>query len=309
MLTEIYMPEIKAENKEKNKATFVVEPLSQGYGMTIGNALRRVLLSSLEGAAPIGIRIKGVSHEFSTIQGVKEDVVEILLNIKKLRVKLTGDEPQTVKINVKGAKKVTAADIEAPSQVEVVNKDLLIATLDGDKNEFIMEIDIDNGRGYESLEKRSEEEAKVNTIALDALYSPVTRVRYNVEATRLGKVIDLDKLVMEIETDGSINPEEAFKKASSILVEQFSILSGAKKAAPKEKPEPKEEKKSSDVKAIQIEEIGLSARAMNAFIANDIKTVGDAMLVGKEELSELKGLGDKAIEELNDKIREFGVEI
>ncbi len=309
MLTEIYMPEIKAENKEKNKATFVVEPLSQGYGMTIGNALRRVLLSSLEGAAPIGIRIKGVSHEFSTIQGVKEDVVEILLNVKKLRVKLTGDEPQTVKINVKGAKKVTAADIEAPSQVEIVNKDLLIATLDGDKNEFVMEIDIDNGRGYESLEKRSEDGVKVNTIALDALYSPVTRVRYNVEATRLGKVIDLDKLVMEIETDGSIDPEEALKKASSILVEQFSILSGAKKAAPKEKPEPKEEKKSSDVKAIQIEEIGLSARAMNAFIANDIKTVGDAMLVGREELSELKGLGDKAIEELNDKIREFGVEI
>ena len=309
MLTEIYMPEIKIENKEKNQATFVVEPLSQGYGMTIGNALRRVLLSSLEGAAPVAIRIKGVSHEFSTIPGVKEDVVEILLNIKRLQVKLNGDDPQTVKINVKGAKKITAADIEAPSQVEIVNKDLVIATMDGDKSEFVMEIDIERGKGYESLEKRSENEKNINTITLDALYSPVVRVRYNVETTRLGKVIDLDKLIIEIETNGSIKPEEALKKASAILVEQFSIISGAKKVAPVASEAPKEEKKSNNVKSIQIEEIGLSARAMNAFLANDIKTVGDAMLVGREELSELKGLGDKAIEELNDKIREFDVEI
>lgn len=310
MLHEIYLPEIKTEKKEGNKATFAIEPLSPGYGNTLGNALRRVLLSSLVGAAPVGVRIKGVSHEFSTVPGVKEDVVEIILNIKKLRAKLHSDEPQIVKINVKGAKKVTAADIEAPSQVEIINKDLHIATLDGDKAELSMEIDIDKGRGYETVEKAKAEKSQLNTIDLDVMYSPVKKVRYDVEATRKGKVIDLDKLVLDIETDGEVTPEDALKEASLILVDQFNLLAG-KTEAPKEKKEVQsgDDKKKMDAAKIQIEELDLSARAMNAFLANEIKTVGEAMEIGGDKLSRMKGLGKKAIEELNEKIKEFDLEL
>lgn len=310
MLQEIYLPEIKIEKKEGNKVIFAVEPLSPGYGNTLGNALRRVLLSSLIGYAPVGVRVKGVSHEFSTISGVKEDVVEIILNIKKLRVKLHGDEPQTIKINVKGAKKVTAADIEVPSQAEIINKDLHIATLDGDKSELSMEIDVERGRGYEPVEQSKSENSKLNTIALDAMYSPVRRVRYEVEATRKGKIIDLDKLILEVETDGIITPKEALAEASEILVDQFSLLAG-KKEAPKEIKETNidDNKKKQDAQQIQIEELDLSARAMNAFLANEIKTVGEALEIGGDKLSKMKGLGRKAIEELNKKIKEFDLEL
>lgn len=307
MLQEIYLPSIKTEKKDGHKAVFSIEPLSQGFGYTLGNSLRRVLLSSLVGTAPVGVRIKGVSHEFSTISGVKEDVVEIILNLKQLRAKLNSEEPQTVKINAKGPKKITAADIEAPSQVEIINKDLYLATLD-DKAELSMEIDIDKGRGYEVTEKRKEE-LKANTIELDAMYSPVKRVKFDVEATRSGKVIDLDKLVLEVETDGIISPEDAIKEAAEVLVEQFSLLSGKKEAPKKEISEPKENKKKPSADSIQIEELDLSARAMNAFLANDIKTVGEAQAIGSETLSKMKGLGKKAIEELNEKIRDFNLEL
>ncbi len=309
MLQEINLPEIKVTSKEKNRAVFVMEPLQPGYGMTIGNSLRRVLLSSLEGAAPVAVKIKGVSHEFSTISNVKEDVVEMLLNIKQLRVKLHGTDSQIITLDSKGAKEVKAKDIKTPAEVEVVNPDLHIATLDNDKAELSMEIYIEKGRGYESLEKRESGKAKIGTIALDAMYSPVKKVRYDIETTRLGQAINLDKLTIDIETDGTITPEEAMKEASGILIDHFNLLTGKKAVSEKKEAKgtagvPKEK-----VPEIEIEGLDLSARAMNAFLANNIKTVDEAIKIGRDKLVKLKGLGKKAVEELDQKIKEFGLEL
>lgn len=309
MLQEINLPEIKIASKKGNKTTFVIEPLHPGFGMTIGNALRRVLLSSLEGAAPVAVKIKGVSHEFSTIPNVKEDVVEILLNIKQLRLKLHDDKPKTITLDMKGEKEVKAKDIKTPTEVEIVNPDLKIATLDNDKAELSMEIEVDKGRGYESLEKREGTRTKIGTIALDSIYSPVVKVRYDVEMTRLGRMINLDKLTMDVETDGTITPEEAIKKASLILIDHFNLLAG-KKATPSEKKEKEAPAEvQSEAEKTEIEELDLSARTMNALLANNIKVVGDALKAGADNLAKLKGLGKKAVEELNDKIKELGLEL
>lgn len=310
MLQEINLPAIKVKEKKGNTATFVIEPLYQGYGMTIGNSVRRVLLSSLEGAAAVSVKIKGVSHEFSTIPGVKEDVVEVILNIKKLRLKMHDNETKVLTINIKGAKEVTAKDIKAPSEVEIMNPDLHIATLDNDKSEISMEIEVEKGRGYESIEKREGAKGKIGTIAIDAIYSPVQKVRYDVETTRLGQMINLDKLTLEIETDGTITPEDALKQASLILIDHFNLLAG-KKVQEEKKVSKKEVevKTKTDGENVEIEELDLSARTMNALLSNDIKTVGEAMATGANSLANLKGLGKKAVEELNEKIKELGLEL
>lgn len=310
MLQEINLPEIKVVSQKGNSATFVIEPLYSGYGMTIGNSLRRVLLSSLEGAASTSIKIKGISHEFSTIPNVKEDMVEVILNIKQLRVKLHGEGPKTLTLDIKGEKEVKAKDIKTPSEVEITNPDLHIATLDNDKAELSMEIEIDKGRGYETVDRREGSRPKIGTISIDSIYSPVKKVRYEVETTRLGKMINLDKLTMDIETDGTITPEEALKKASLILIDHFNLLAGKKVALENEmKKKPKEEDQKETEAKIEIEELDLSARAMNAFLANNIKTVDQAMKLGINKLIKLKGLGKKAVEELNEKIKEFELEL
>jgi len=302
---------IEFEDADKeNVGKIVVTPCHQGYGTTLGNALRRVLLSSLPGSAVESIKIKGVQHEFSAINGVLEDVIQIILNIKQMAVKSHSAEPIVLNLVKKGIGEVTAADFEKNADVEIINKDLHIATLDGDRAELSMEIDIDKGRGYETVEKAKAEKSQLSTIDLDVMYSPVKKVRYDVEATRKGKVIDLDKLVLDVETDGEITPEDALKEASLILVDQFNLLAG-KTEAPKEKKEVQsgDDKKKMDAAKIQIEELDLSARAMNAFLANEIKTVGEAMEIGGDKLSRMKGLGKKAIEELNEKIKEFDLEL
>lgn len=309
MLGEINLPQIKVKEKKGDKASFVIEPLYSGYGMTLGNSLRRVLLSSLEGAAPVSIKIKGVSHEFSTIPGVKEDVVEIILNIKQLRLKMHDNNPKTLTINVKGAKEVTAADITAPSDVEIVNPDLHIATLDNDKSDFSMEIEVEKGRGYEPLEKRDGVKSKIGVIAIDSIYSPVKKVRYDVETTRLGKMIDLDKLTIDIETDGTVTPEDALKQASVILVDHFNLLSGKKVETQKKEVKEEVKKDNKEAEGVEIEELDLTARTMNALLANDVKTVADALNIGAGDLSKMKGLGKKAVEELGEKIAELNIEL
>lgn len=308
MLQEINLPEIKIISKKGNSATFAIEPLYSGYGVTIGNSLRRVLLSSLEGAAPISVKIKGVSHEFSTIPNVKEDSVEIILNIKQLRLKLYGDGPKMITLSVKGEKEVKAGDIKTSSEVEVVNPDLHIATLDNSKAELSIELEVDKGRGYETLEKRECRKSKIGVINIDAIYSPVKKVRYEVETTRLGKMINLDKLIMDIETDGIITPEEALKEASLILIDHYNLLSG-KKMPEKDKIKSNNEESGKKEVNIEIEGLDLSARAMNAFLANNIKTVNQALESGVNKLIKLKGLGNKAVEELNEKIKEFDLEL
>ncbi len=215
---------VKIEAGEsKAHARAIVEPCYFGYGQTLGNALRRVLLSSLPGAAVTAVKIKGVSHEFSSMEGVKEDVVEILLNLKQLNLKLHTPEAR-LKVDVKGKKQVTAGDIAPNADAEVANPELVIATLTDDKLEFSMDILVEQGRGYIPVEERETKDLELGTIAVDSIYNPVVNIGYKTEDVRVGDVTDYERLVLDIETDGTIEPEEALKQASQILVDHFTIV-------------------------------------------------------------------------------------
>lgn len=207
-----------------HEGVLTVEPCSPGYGTTLGNALRRVLLSSLPGAAVTAVKIKGVDHEFSTIPHVKEDVLEIILNLKALRLKLHSDEPVKLFLSIKGERSVTAEDFEKDAQVEIVNSDLVVATLTDKKASLEMEITIGPGRGYRSTEERAKEKLELGNIAIDALYSPVLNVSYKVEATRVGEKTDYDKLILRVETDGTLSSKKAIQQAVSILLDHFNLL-------------------------------------------------------------------------------------
>lgn len=209
---------------DKNKAAIIIEPCYPGYGVTLGNSLRRVLLSSLEGAAVTAFKMKSVQHEFSTIPYIKEDLVEIILNLKKLRLKLFSDEPLKLELNAKGEKKVTAADITPNSQIEIINKNLLIATLTDKKAVLEMEIYVNKGRGYVIVESREKEKLEIGMIAIDSLYSPILNVGFEIENVRVGQKTDFEKIILTLETDGSLTPKEAFMQAATILVEQFQQL-------------------------------------------------------------------------------------
>ena len=305
MLYDIQLPTIKTVKEEGNRATFAIEPLFSGYGMTLGNSLRRVILSSLGGAAVTAVKIDSVSHEFSTIDGVKEDVVEIILNLKKLRFKVYSDEPQFLILTKKGKGVVTAADIKTNADVEIVNPELHIATIDNAKTQVGMEIKIEKGRGYVPVESRENEKLEVGMIAVDAIYSPVKRVRYNVENTRVGQVTDLDRLVLEVETDGSISPYDAVTQAAEILVNHFAVVGG--QSAPSAAVVDGVEAPESNSNKIMIEEVNFSPRTTNALINNDIRSMKDLQRLSDAELRELKGFGAKAYDEVKEKIAELGL--
>jgi len=230
----------KVIKKEKQKATFEIEALYPGYGVTIGNSLRRVLLSSLGGAAVTQMKIKGVSHEFSTIPGVLEDIITIMLNLKQMRFRVFSDEPQKATLKAKGEKEVKASDFEFPSQVELINKDCHIATLTQKGADLEMEIQIEKGIGYSPREARKKEKLAIGQIPIDAIFTPIKRVSFKVENMRVGERTDFDKLFLEIETDGTITPEAAFSQTSEILVKHFSLFSETfrkeEKALPAEAP-------------------------------------------------------------------------
>ncbi|MFA6271520.1 MAG: DNA-directed RNA polymerase subunit alpha [Patescibacteria group bacterium] len=242
-MTEIQLPQqIKYTEKDDKTGIIVVEPLYPGYGLTVGNALRRVLISSLSGSAVTGIKIKGVDHEFSTIEHVKEDVVDIILNIKQLRLKLVTGDIGTVTLKVKGEKVVTAADIKETAEVKISNKDLVIATLTDKTAELDMELTVENGLGYSPVEARGKEKYEIGVIAVDAIFTPVLKARFDIENVRVGKMTNYDKLTLEIVTDGTLTPIEVFKSASEILVNHFDFL----KSYDKKKESKKEEKEKKD---------------------------------------------------------------
>jgi len=220
--------ESKVISKDGDEATFEITPLFPGYGATIGNSLRRVLLSSLDGAAIVSVKIKGVSHEFSSISGVLEDIIEIIMNLKKIRLKLLTDGPATLKLKVKGEGKVTASKIEAPSEVQIINPDQHIATITDKKAELDMELTVERGTGYEPAEQRQKEKLSVGMITIDAIFSPIESVNFNVENIRVGQRTDYNKVVLSIKTDGTIEPEEALYKASQILINHFQVIGGEK---------------------------------------------------------------------------------
>ncbi|MCL5795501.1 MAG: DNA-directed RNA polymerase subunit alpha [Patescibacteria group bacterium] len=226
ILPETELMKIKNESKEPFKATFIFEPLAPGYGLTLGHALRRVLLSSLSGAAIYNVKIEGVTHEFSTLKNVKEDVIEIILNLKSLRVKLIGDESAVLKLSKKGPGVVTASDFSKNSQVEIIDPTHHIATLDK-KGNLNIEVTIKKGTGYEPVEARKDEKLPLGTIALDSIFTPIKRIHYSVENTRVGDRTDFDKLTLNITTDGSIEPDIALKNACQILLDHFNIIFSA----------------------------------------------------------------------------------
>ncbi len=294
-------------------ATFVIEPLHTGYGMTLGNSLRRVLLSSIAGAAIVAFRIDGVTHEFTSAEGIKEDVVDIMQNLKGIRFRVFSDDPQTLRIDKKGKGAVTAKDLAVNADIEVVNPDHVICTLDNDKSSFSAEVIVEKGRGYRAIDEAGAKRASSDMIALDAIFSPVLRVRYKVENTRVGQMTDLDKLLLTVDTDGSISPRDAFEEAAAILVNQYTALAGQTRVevgAPltNGKTEALTQAENIDEPSMldtSIEDMNLSARTTNALINNDIHTLKDLFSLSDAELRDLKGFGSKALDEVKEKLAEL----
>lgn len=315
MANIIHTPSVVSVDEHSDmSATFGIEPLHSGYGMTLGNSIRRVLLSSISGAAITGFKIDNVTHEFTTVPGITEDVVDIMLNLKGIRFRVFSDEPQNLRIVKKGKGPITAADIAVNSDVEVVNPDHLIATMDDAKETFTMDIVVEVGRGYRTIEETSSKKTN-DYVALDAIFSPVHRVRYKVENTRVGQMTNLDKLIVTIDTDGSITPRDAFEEASAILVAQYTALAGKARIVSHEPAATTgtlanelslgDNSDESPALNMSIEDLNLSARTTNALINNDIHVIKDLFALSDTELRDLKGFGSKALDEVKEKLAEM----
>ena len=307
MSKAIYNPALSTiDEHSATSATFVIEPLHSGYGNTLGNSLRRVLLSSVEGAAIVAFRIEGATHEFTTVSGLKEDVVDISLNLKNVRLKVHTDEPIELRLEKSGAGEILAGDIKTTADVEIINPEQIIATVDDPKKAVVIDLVVESGRGYRTIEDSSEARLHSDMIALDAVFTPVLRVRYKVDNTRVGQETNLDKLEVTVDTDGSITPREAFEEAAAILVNQYQALAGstAVEAAPALGQSTAEE--ASELNT-PIEELNLTARTANALVNNEIRTVHDLVTLSEQDLRELKGFGSKALDEVKDKLAELEI--
>ena len=313
MLEKIEKPEIETVEFKSNGTygMFVLAPLERGYGTTLGNSLRRVLLSSLPGVAVTSVKIDGVHHELTTIPGVKEDVTEIILNIKGLTAKLYGDGPKTVYIEAEGECEVTAGDIKTDSEVDILFPDMHIATLAKDAKLY-MEITLDRGRGYVPAEKNKQIlNLGVDVIAVDSIYSPVLKVNYKVEDTRLGQVTDYDKLTLEVWTDGTVFAKEAISQAANLLNEHLKLFIDLSDDAGSitEIMAEKDEKGREKVLEMTIEELDLSVRSFNCLKRAGINTVDDLINKSEEEMMKVRNLGKKSFDEVKDKLRSLGFDL
>ena len=299
----------------ENSAEFVIRPLYYGYGNTLGNSLRRVLLSSVKGAAITAFSIEGVSHEFTAIPGVREDVVDIMLNLKNIRFKLHTDAPVELTLEMKGAdqtsekdgdKRVVAGDIKLTADAEIANPNQVICHIDDPNYVLKMHFVVESGRGYLTIERSSEERLHSDMIAIDAVFTPVLRVRYKVENTRVGQDTNLQQLTLTVDTDGTITPREAFEEAAAILINQYTALAGATRV--ESTPAPGSNKEEEDAGLLlPIEELDLSARTANALLNNDIKTIRDLVTLSESDLKDLKGFGQKALDEVKEKLTELNI--
>lgn len=294
----------KIIDNDANSASFVIEPLHAGYGNTLGNSLRRVLLSSVRGGAVVAFRIEGATHEFTTVPGIQEDVVDITLNLKGVNFRVEGDEPVELRLEKKGAGVVTAGDIKLTADVEVMNPDQVICTIDDPKKSVSIDLVVEAGRGYQDLDESSKNRVHSDMIAVDAMFSPVTRVRFKVDPTRVGQETNLDKLELTVETDGSLSPRDAFEEAAAILVNQYSALAGSTTVESAPALGTEQDEDASELNT-SIEDLGLSARTANALINNEIRTVHDLVTLSEQDLRELKGFGSKALDEVKDKLAEL----
>ncbi len=307
---------VKVDDHSSVSSTFVIEPLHSGYGMTLGNSMRRVLLSSIAGAAVTAFKIEGTTHEFSSVEGIKEDVVDIMLALKGIRFRVYGEDVQHLRIVKTGKGPVTAKDIQTNADVEIVNPEHIIATIDDAKATFTVDLTVEVGRGYRTIEEGTARKAS-DMIAVDAIFSPVLRCRYKVENTRVGQATDLDKLLLTIDTDGSITPQDAFEEASAILVNQYTALAGKTRVAVAEATSASGDSQNSEFSPgdmmgdeatalnTSIEDLNLSARTTNALINNDIHTIRDLFALNDAELRDLKGFGSKALDEVKEKLAEL----
>lgn len=305
--------EITDLSEDKKYGKFVVEPLERGYGITLGNSLRRIMLSSLPGTAVSQVKIEGVLHEFSSIPGVKEDVTEIIMNIKHLAIKnnSTGNEVKTAYIEVEGDKIVTAADIQTDSDIEIMNPDLVIATLNGGKDSRLnIELTITNGRGYVGADKNKGEDLPIGVIAVDSIYTPVERVNMAVENTRVGQITDFDKLTLDVHTNGTLAPEEAVSLAAKVLSEHLALFVNLSEAAQKVEvivePAGSEKGKILDM---SIDELELSVRSYNCLKRAGINTVEELTSKTSEDMMKVRNLGRKSLEEVLGKLKELGLEL
>ncbi|MBA4336303.1 DNA-directed RNA polymerase subunit alpha [bacterium] len=313
---EIGIPKFKPQKKGDNHVIFTLGPLPPGYGMTLGNALRRVLLSSLPGAAITGVKIQGVTHEYSTIKGVKDSILDINLNIKQLYVQMDNKEPATLELNVTKPGVVTAKDIKCPTGVKILNTDQYITTIDGKATKLKIEFRAEKGVGYTPASLRIKEEKIAGMIVLDAVYSPVVKVRYDVENTRVGQMTNLDKLILEIKTDGTISPEDALRFSSNILTSYFNLfneegilveqdfMSDFAKIAAKEQEQ--EKTKPAQESYTPIEILGFSPRTLNALINGGIGSIEQLSKCTESKLSNLRGFGKKALTEVSDALKKKG---
>ncbi len=312
-MIDIEKPKIEiAEISEDNRyGKFICEPLERGYGTTFGNSLRRMLLSSLEGAAITSIRIDGVLHEFSTIPGVRDDVTNIVLNLKELCLKMTGNEPRIIRIDVEGEKEVTAADIICDADIEILNPDLHIATVNED-GKLKIEMTVERGRGYVPADKNKKPDDTIGVIPIDSIFSPVKRVNYTVQDTRVGNVTDYDRLILEVWTDGSLRPEEAVSRAAGILVMHLKLFQNMDGLPEEEEEEEatfpeEEEDDSSKVLDMTIEDLDLSVRSFNCLKRANINTVADLAEKTEDDMMKVRNLGRKSLEEVKKKLEELGL--
>ncbi|MFD2672443.1 DNA-directed RNA polymerase subunit alpha [Marinicrinis sediminis] len=308
-MIEIEKPKIETveTNEEGTYGKFVIEPLERGYGTTLGNSLRRILLSSLPGAAATSVQIDGVLHEFSTIPGVLEDVTEIILNLKNLSLKIHSDEEKVLEIDAEGDGAIKAGDIRADSDVEILNPELHIATLSSDSR-LHMRITADRGRGYVQADRNKRDDQPIGVIPIDSIYTPIARVNYSVENTRVGQVTNYDKLTLEVWTDGSIKPEEAVSLGAKIMTEHLMLfVSLTDEAQEAEIMVEKEEDKKEKVLEMTIEELDLSVRSYNCLKRAGINTVQELITKSEEDMMKVRNLGRKSLEEVQEKLEELSL--
>jgi DNA-directed RNA polymerase subunit alpha len=300
------LPKIEGENISRSYGKFIISPLESGYGITVGNALRRVLLSSLEGAAVTSLRVSDVPHEFSDIPGVKEDMTQLLLQVKQLRLILHEGESSRLRLDVQGEGQVTAADIICPSEVEIVNPELYLFTVDNDKAKLEIEMTVQRGRGYSPAEERGR--LPIGEVPVDAIYSPIKRVNFDVQRARVGQNTNFDRLVLEIWTDGTVRSEAALKQSAQILMSHLRLIAGVtEESLAAVAPVEEAPKVSSEIYETPIEQLDLSVRVFNSLKRTGITTVGevlDMLSKGEEAMLAIRNFGDKSLDELREKLRE-----
>ena len=311
---DFQIPRIVHEEINEDRGVFVIEPLDRGFGYTFGNSLRRVLLSSLEGAAVTAVKIEGITHEFTTLPGVREDVTDIILNLKNLIVLLHGESPEIeVHIAKKGAGSVTAADIQAPADLEILNPDLELAQL-SDKGKLEMTLTIGRGRGYVPAELNRGPETTIGVIPIDSIFSPVRRVSYDVEAARVGQRTDYDKLTLDVTTDGSIEPRDAIGQAAEILIRQLAIFTDLEnmddfRTGGSEDVAPEQASGAGAMENFPIEELELGVRSYNCLKRVGIETIGDLVSKSENELAAIPNFGKKSIEEVKETLATQGLSL